>query len=214
MELYVTGSDFATYQAKGTDGQPISSPSNGKRVIGTPALSAYIAGGGAYYTFLRSSEYDGSTKTLGNIMEKYLAGTVQEFSYKDFNLSFQLDAKIGGLMASATDQYGGQSGAFKSSLFGRDAAHGGITYTDANGVSHDDGIIPDGVLNDDISVNVGSNTVNLGGMSYADAVSKGYLTPIPAYAYYYNLNYMGQRHQGLFNFREFLGGRKAGVNWV
>ena len=38
-----------------------------------------MAGGGAYYTFLRSSKYDGSHKTLGNIMENYLAGTTQEF---------------------------------------------------------------------------------------------------------------------------------------
>jgi iron complex outermembrane recepter protein len=120
-------------------------------------------------------------------MEDYLAGTTQEFSYKNFNFSFQIDAKIGGLMASATDQYGGQTGAFKSSLFGRDAAHGGVTYTDAGGVTHDDGIIPDGVLNDDISVTAGGGTVQLGGMSYADAVQKGYLKPIPAYAYYYNL---------------------------
>ncbi len=90
-------------------------------------------------------------------------------------------------MASATHQYGGQTGAFESSLPGRDAAHGGVTYTDASGASHDDGIIPDGVLNNDISVNVNGSTVNLGGMSYADAVSKGYLKPIPAYAYYYNL---------------------------
>jgi iron complex outermembrane receptor protein len=186
-----TGSTFATYQAKDADGKPISSPSNGKRVIGTPSLSAYIAGGGAYYTYLRASEYDNSTKTLGNIMEKYLAGTVQDFTYKNFNLSFQLDAKIGGLMASATDQYGGQSGAFKSSLFGRDAAHGGLSYTDGSGVKHDDGIIPDGVLNDGISVNVNGSPVSLGGMSYSDAVSKGYLTPIPASAYYYNLTTWG-----------------------
>jgi iron complex outermembrane receptor protein len=183
----VTGSGFATYQAKDADGKPIASPSNGKRVIGTPDNAAYIAGAGAYYTFLRSSKYDGSNKTLGNIMEDYLAGTTQEFSYKNFNFSFQIDAKIGGLMASATDQYGGQTGAFKSSLFGRDAAHGGVTYTDAGGVTHDDGIIPDGVLNDDISVTAGGGTVQLGGMSYADAVQKGYLKPIPAYAYYYNL---------------------------
>ena len=29
--------------------------------------------------------------------------------------------------------------------------------------------------------------INLGGMKYADAVTKGYLKPIPAYAYYENL---------------------------
>jgi iron complex outermembrane receptor protein len=183
----VTGYGFATYQAKDADGHPIASASNGQRVIGLPDNAGGMAGGGAYYTYLRSSKYDGSTKTLGNIMEKYLASTTQEFNYKNFNLSFQIDAKIGGLMASATDQYGGQSGAFKYSLFGRDAAHGGVSYTDDNGVKHDDGIIPDGVLNDDVNVTVDGNTINLGGMPYADAVSKGYLKPIPAYAYWYNL---------------------------
>jgi iron complex outermembrane receptor protein len=183
----VTGSAFATYQAKDANGNPMASPSNGKAVIGTPDNAAYIAGAGAYYTYLRSSKYDGSTKTLGNIMENYLAGTTQEFNYKSFTASFQIDAKIGGLMASATDQYGGQTGAFTYSLFGRDAAHGGVTYMDANGIQHDDGIIPNGVLNDDVNVTVGGNTINLGGMSYADAVSKGYLKPVPAYAYWYNL---------------------------
>ena len=187
----VTGSAFATYQAKDANGNDISNPNNGKRVIGTPPLHDYIAGAGAYYTFLRSQDYDGSNKTLGNIMENYLAGTSQDFNYKNFTLSFQIDAKIGGLMASATDQYGGQSGAFKSSLFGRDAAHGGISYTDAGGASHDDGIIPDGVLNNDINVTVGGQTINLGGMTYADAVKNGYLKPIPAYAYYYNLTTWG-----------------------
>ena len=183
----VTGSAFATYQAKDANGNPVANPNNGMRVIGTPDNAAYIAGAGAYYTYLRSSKYDGSNKTLGNIMENYLAGTTQEFNYKSFNLSFQLDAKIGGLMASATDQYGGQSGAFTYSLFGRDAAHGGVTYTDASGKQHDDGIIPQGVLNDDVNVTVGGQTINLGGVTYADAVTKGYLKPIPAYAYYYNL---------------------------
>ena len=183
----VTGSDFASYQAKDAEGKNIASPSNGKRVIGTPDNAAYIAGAGTYYTYLRSSKYDGSNKTLGNIMENYFAGTTQSFDYKSFNLSFQVDAKIGGLMASGTHQYGGQTGAFKSSLFGRDAASGGVAYTDAGGATHDDGIIPDGVLNDDINVSVNGGTVNLGGMTYADAVGKGYLKPIPAYAYYYNL---------------------------
>ena len=51
----------------------------------------------------------------------------------------------------------------------------------------DDGIIPDGVLNDGISVVVGGQTIQLGGMSYAEAVSKGYLKPIPAWVYYENL---------------------------
>ena len=90
-------------------------------------------------------------------------------------------------MASATHQYGSANGTFKNSLFGRNAESGGIQYDD-NGVIKNDGIIPDGVLNDGISVTVGGQTVDLGGMTYADAVANGYLKPIPAYVYYENLS--------------------------
>jgi iron complex outermembrane receptor protein len=44
------------------------------------------------------------------------------------------------------------------------------------------------VLNDGITVNVGGQVIDLGGMTYADAVKNGYLKPIPAYAYYENLS--------------------------
>ncbi|HLG39800.1 MAG TPA: hypothetical protein VI461_09035, partial [Chitinophagaceae bacterium] len=177
-----TGYAFATYQAKDAGGQPISHASNGMRVIGS-APNGATAGA---YTFLRTQDYDGSRKRLGTIMEKFLLSTTQELRYKNWNLNIQVDSKVGGLMASATHQYGSANGSFKNSLFGRTAELGGVSYDD-NGVTRNDGIIPDGVLNDNISVTVGSQTINLGGMTYAEAVSLGYLKPIPAYVYYENL---------------------------
>lgn len=169
----ITGYGYALYHTK--DGS--ASPANGKRVID------YAPNGSWDLTFLRSQDYDGSTKTLGNIMEKFMWGTSQNFQYKNFTLGIQVDSKIGGLMASATHQYGSNTGAFKNSLFGRDAAHGGVSYTDAGGNQRDDGIIPDGVLNDGVKSITGG--VDLGGMTYKEAVDKGYLRPIPA-QYYYN----------------------------
>ncbi len=47
----------------------------------------------------------------------------------------QVDAKVGGMIASTTHQYGSQYGNYESTLFGRDAEHGGISYTDATGYS-------------------------------------------------------------------------------
>lgn len=180
-----TGFAFAKYQKKDADGKPIASPSNGKRVLG---FTGYGTTGG-YYTYMRSQDYDGSRKVLGSIMEKFLASTVQSVSYKNFNLNVQLDAKIGGLMASATHQYGSANGSLKNSLFGRDQASGGVAYTDNNGVTRYDGIIPDGVLNDGLTATSPSGqVVDLGGMTYADAVKEGLLKPIPAYAYYENLS--------------------------
>lgn len=177
-----TGYAFAYYQAKDANGNPVSHPNNGKKVIG----SAPNGSTNGAYTFLRSQDYDGTRKILGTIMEKYLLSTTQELSYKNFNLNIQVDSKIGGLMASATHQYGSSNGSLENSLPGRNAALGGIQYDD-NGVTKNDGIIPDGVLNNGISVNVGGQNIDLGGMLYSEAVAKGYLKPVPAYAYYENL---------------------------
>jgi iron complex outermembrane receptor protein len=178
-----TGYAFANYQAKDASGNPIAHPNNGKRVIGS-APNGATAGA---YTFLRSQDYDGTRKKLGSIMEDFLLNTTQSLSYKNFNLNIQVDSKIGGLMASATHAYGGAAGSLKSSLPGRNAELGGVQYTDDNGVTRDDGIIPDGVLNDGINVVVGGQTISLGGMTYAEAVKQNYLKPIPAYVYYENL---------------------------
>ena len=176
----ITGSAFSYYQKKDANGNPIASASNGKKVLGNTGYGTT----GGYYTFVRSQDYDGTKKNLGSMMEDYLASTRQELSYKNFTLGFQIDAKIGGLIASGTHQYGSANGSFTNSLFGRDEASGGVTYTDGNGVVQHDGIIPDGVLNDGLK----ANGVDLGGMTYADAVKQGLLKPIPAYAYYENLS--------------------------
>jgi len=167
-----TGYAFATYNGK-------NAAAKGQRVIG----SAPNGTTGGYYTFMRSQDYDGSVKTLGTIMPSFLWGTYQTFSYKNFSLGIQVDSKIGGLLASATDQYGSETGVMKNSLFGRNAKLGGLTFTDGSGNTRDDGIIPKGVFADGVIV----NGQDLGGMTYADAVGKGYVTPVPAYAYYENL---------------------------
>ena len=178
-----TGYAFSYYQAKDASGNPIDHPNNGQRVIG----SAPNGSTNGEYTFLRSQDYDGTRKRLGTIMEKFLLNTTQSLSYKNFTLNIQVDSKIGGLMASATHQYGSANGSLKNSLAGRDAASGGIEFEDANGNIRNDGIIPDGVLNDGINVVSNGQTVSLGGMTYAEAVRQGYLKPIPAYVYYENL---------------------------
>ena len=179
-----TGYGFATYQAKDASGNNIASASNGQRVIGAAPNGTT----GGYLTFLRSQDYNGTTKDLGNIMPDFLAGTIQEVSYKNLSLSVQVDAKFGGLMGSATDQYGMETGNGRATLPGRNASLGGITYTDNAGATHDDGIIPDGVLAAGVTGTTPAGAgIDLGGMKYADAVTKGYLKPVPAYAYYENL---------------------------
>ncbi|KIC95736.1 TonB-dependent receptor [Flavihumibacter solisilvae] len=180
-----TGFAFAKYQKKDASGNPIDHANNGKNVLG---FTGYGTTGG-YYTYMRQQDYDGTKKILGSIMEDFLASTTQTVNWKNFTFNVQIDAKVGGLLASATHQYGSANGSLKNSLYGRDLASGGKTYTDGNGVERYDGIIPDGVLADGLTATNGSGqTVDLGGMSYDEAVKQGLLKPIPAYAYYENLS--------------------------
>jgi iron complex outermembrane receptor protein len=171
---------YATYQKKDAQGNPVAHASNGERVIGA------ASGTGGYYTYLRSGAYGQGAKELGTAMEKFLLSNINSVSYKNFFLNVQIDAKIGGLMASATHQYGSSNGSLKNSLPGRNAELGGVQYNDENGTLQNDGIIPEGVLADGIKSIIDPDT-DLGGMTYADAVAQGHLKPIPALFYYENL---------------------------
>ncbi|MGN6436657.1 MAG: SusC/RagA family TonB-linked outer membrane protein [Agriterribacter sp.] len=176
---------FAYYQKVDAAGKPVDHPSNGKKVIGSPP------NGSNGYSFLRSGDYANSLvrePSLGTIMEKFTGGIYNSFRYKEFSLGVQVDAKIGGLMASGTHQYGGSNGSFAYTLPGRDLANGGIQYVDNNGETRYDGIIPDGVFADGIKVTTpAGETVDLGGMSWREAYDKGYMKPKPAWEYYEDL---------------------------
>jgi iron complex outermembrane recepter protein len=164
----VTTYAYAYYQAKDGSGNPVANAANGKKLLKQDG------------TFWRSGDAGQGAKELGTMMEDFLLSNINEVSYKNFFLTLQFDSKFGGLMASATHQYGSEYGSFKSTLFGRDAAHGGVAYVDAQGRNREDGIIPDGVFDDGVSF----SGVNVGGMSYADAVAKGYVKPMAAADYY------------------------------
>ena len=175
---------YATYQKKDAAGNLIDNPSNGKHVIG--AASGTTNGN---LTFLRTGAYGQGSKDLGTMLEKFLVSNINSFKYGNFTGTLQVDAKIGGLMASGTHQYGSATGSLANSLPGRNKELGGVTFTDEQGVTRDDGIIPDGVLADGVTaIGADGKSVDLGGMSYQDAVSKGLLKPVPAYAYYENLS--------------------------
>ncbi|MES2645896.1 MAG: SusC/RagA family TonB-linked outer membrane protein [Bacteroidota bacterium] len=131
-------------------------------------------------TYWRSGAYGQGEKELGSTMERFLVSNINEVSYKNFSLFVQVDAKVGGKIASTTHQYGAQYGNYKSTLFGRDAEHGGIAYTDANGVQRNDGIIPEGIFGKNTFI----NNVDVSGLTYAEAVSKGLKKPLSAFEYY------------------------------
>jgi iron complex outermembrane receptor protein len=183
----ITGYGFAKYD--GTNKSEL-----GQKVIGNAPYGTT----GNYMTYERASDYSaGGQDTLGTIMPTFLWGTQQTFTYKSFFLSVQIDSKVGGLLASATDQYGSETGSLKNSLHGRNAALGGLAFTDGSGNQRNDGIIPNGVFADGTTV----GGTNVGGETYAQAVKNGVVTPVPAYAYYENLYQWssGIRAQSIFD---------------
>jgi len=166
-----TGYGYASYQAKDAQGNNIDDPLNGQKLL---------KANGSYW---RNGDAGQGNKNLGSMMERFTTSMINSFRFKDFNLGFQIDAKVGGLMASGSHQYGSNFGAFKSTLFGRSADHGGVPRKDAQGNVFNDGIIPEGVFANGTVI----KNVNVGGTTFADAVSKGLIEPVSARVHYARL---------------------------
>ncbi|RYF61083.1 MAG: SusC/RagA family TonB-linked outer membrane protein, partial [Cytophagaceae bacterium] len=181
----------------------------GRKLIGPNSNAT-----GGYMTYLRSGAVGQGSKELGTMLENFLLSNVNSLRYGNFSATFQLDSKIGGLMASSTHAYGSSYGSFTNSLAGRDAESGGIRFTDAQGNVRNDGIIPEGVLNTGVTATVDGRTIDLAGMTYQEAVDKGYLKPIPAYAYYDNLSNWGAgiREYSVFE-NSWVAVREASVSY-
>jgi iron complex outermembrane receptor protein len=181
----------------------------GRKIIGAASGTT-----GGYLTYLRSGAAGQGSKDVGTMLEKFLLSNVNNVKYGNFSATLQVDSKIGGVMASATHAYGSANGSFTNSLFGRDTESGGITFTDAEGKTRNDGIIPEGVLNKGVTATVNGQQIDLGGMSYKEEVDKGYLKPIPAYAYYDNLSNWGSgiREYSVFE-NSWVAVREASVSY-
>lgn len=123
-------------------------------------------------------------KNIGNITPDLNLGFSNNFTYKSWNLSFLVQARIGGDMFSASHQYGTGRGTTANTAPGRDAASGGITFTDATGRSRDDGMIPEGVFADGYKVVSGGTEVDLSGQTYKQAYEAGHVSPLTPYQYY------------------------------
>lgn len=109
---------------------------------------------------------DPQNRVLGHYTPDWLGGITNTLTYKNLQLSFLIDANVGGKLYSGTNRTGIYTGVLKQTLPGRDAAHGGLSYyypsnLTANGKKlltgtsvpngeaiYDDGVIFKGVLAD------------------------------------------------------------------
>src|SRR5690606_35831512 len=117
------------------------------------------------------------------------------FTYKNLSLDVLLDTKIGGDFVLASYRFGTHTGALYNTLAGRDAEHGGITFTSKfNNVTYDDGMIPDGVFAEGQMIDQPDGSkVDVGGMTYQEAYEKGYVEPshTPQFFYRYGSSSTG-----------------------
>ena len=82
---------------------------------------------------------------VGNIQPDFLLGWTNTFSYKGLQLAFLLDGKFGQEAYWGTKDWAERLGQDPATLEGRDAAHGGLSWVDANGNERDDGVVLPGV---------------------------------------------------------------------
>ncbi len=131
---------------------------------------------------------------IGSIMPNFQGGVTNNFFYKGFSLGILTDLRFGGTIASYSNRYGNAYGFLKSSLVGRDAAHGGMTWTSKyDGITYDDGIIPNGVFAPGTNVNQPDGTsIDVSGMTYEQAYKKGYVEPTHAEDWTFFTNSWGQ----------------------
>ncbi|HEU4788657.1 MAG TPA: SusC/RagA family TonB-linked outer membrane protein [Flavobacterium sp.] len=71
---------------------------------------------------------DPQKKVLGHYTPDYLAGLTNTLTYKNLELSFLIDASVGGEIFSGTNRTGNYTGVLAQTLPGRDAANGGLNY--------------------------------------------------------------------------------------
>jgi iron complex outermembrane recepter protein len=139
---------------------------------------------GAYYTRSYKAE------EVGKIQPDFEGSWDNAFTYKRIRLDVLLDARFGGHMASYSNKYGHAYGLMESSLYHIDKEHGGVEWTtgyaDSQGQKFEDGVIPDGVfaVGQKVTAPNGSQ-VDVGGLTYQEAMDKGYVEPTHASYYTY-----------------------------
>ena len=71
---------------------------------------------------------DPTKKVLGHYTPDYLAGLTNTLTYKNLELSFLVDASVGGELFSGTNRTGNYTGVLAQTLPGRGAENGGLSY--------------------------------------------------------------------------------------
>lgn len=127
-------------------------------------------------------------KIIGKVEPDFLLSLNTSFSYKDFDFYASADGRVGGNFYSNTYKYASSKGVLKSSLQGRDKEYGGVARVNYKGETVYDAIMLDAVFDEGEKApraDDPSQKMDVGGMTYAEALEKG-MRPMMASAFYYN----------------------------
>jgi len=139
----------------------------------------------------------GKIEEIGSLTPDFLGSVSTGLRYKNLSMRVALDMRFGGYVASYNNRYGMAYGYTETSLRNRDEAHGGITWTsqyaNTKGVTFHDGVVPDGIFATGTMVTTPAGaSVNVGGMTYQEAMDAGYVEPSHATVSNYFNNSWGQ----------------------
>lgn len=141
------------------------------------------------------AQRNGTVETVGSITPDFLGSVFTNLRWKDLSLNVALDMRFGGYVALYNSRYGTAYGFTETSLRGRDEKHGGVSwiskYTSTAGKEYHDGIIPEGVFAENTWVQIPgkeSQQVNVGGMTFQEALDAGYVEPVHASGYHLRSN--------------------------
>ncbi|MDN5201292.1 SusC/RagA family TonB-linked outer membrane protein [Fulvivirgaceae bacterium BMA10] len=84
-------------------------------------------------------------EAIGNVTPDWRGGVTNTLRYKQFTLSSLIDIKKGGDVFFGSYGTGVGFGQSPQTLEGRNAEHGGLPWTDGDGVTHNNGLIKEGV---------------------------------------------------------------------
>lgn len=124
---------------------------------------------------------------LGKVEPDFLLSVNTSFSYKDFDFYALVDGRVGGKYFSNTYKYASSMGTLKSSLYGRDKEHSGLPRVNYKGETVYDAIMLDAVFDEgEKAPKAGdhSTMIDVGGLTYAEALEKG-IEPMMAKTYYW-----------------------------
>ena len=172
-------------------------------------------------TLIRRS---GTVEEIGNSVPDFLGSVNTGIRFKRFTIRASFDARFGGYVASYPSHYGTAYGYLATALKGANAAHGGVSYTSRwDGISYDDGIIPEGIFPagtkipqpDGSSYEVGGGKYGTG-ETFEEVYNKGYVDPCHASSWTYYINSWGNGvvNDNWFTKLNYIAFRDLSVSWA